>query len=152
MNLIKYDNKCIQIECIDGKTYEGICSHNSKDYNYHEYGRDEESLVIFHFLFYKDDIKKISIIDKFTNDFGEIEIETAKDPSLLEQALEDEEDVHVYRLLCYLETIDLSNRIINLLKGLIKYNENDKIVQKAKELINNKRDDRNGYRKRGTKD
>ena len=75
MTLKKYDNKLVQIDCIDGKIYEGICSYNSKDYTFHEYGRNEDSIQIFHFLFYKDDIIKINIIDKFTNEYGEIEID-----------------------------------------------------------------------------
>ncbi len=136
----KYDNKLVKINCIDGKTYEGICSYNSKDYTLHEYGKEEESLEIFHFLFYKGDINEIKTIDNFSNIYGEIEIETASDTSLLEQALEDEDDIHVYRLLCYLDTIELNNDIIILLKNLIKYNENNKIVEKASEIINKRKE------------
>ena len=76
--LKKYDNKLVQIKCIDGKIYEGVSTYNSQDYTFHEYGKDEESLEIFHFLFYKNDIKKINIIDKFSEPFGEIEISTVK--------------------------------------------------------------------------
>ena len=139
-SLRKYDNKLVRIKCIDGKTYEGVCSYNSKDYTFHEYGKNEDSIEIFHFLFYKDDIKKIDIIDGFSNVYGEIELETASDISLLEQAIDDEDDIHLYRLLCYLDTIDLSNDIILLLKNLIKYNENEKIVKKAKEIINKEKE------------
>ena len=140
MTLKKYDNKLVQIDCIDGKIYEGICSYNSKDYTFHEYGRNEDSIQIFHFLFYKDDIIKINIIDKFTNEYGEIEIETAKDIDLLEQAIEDEDDIHVYRLLCYLDTIKICDKCIELLKKVIKYNENEKVVKKAKEIISKRKE------------
>ena len=46
MKLNKFDNKKVKIECIDGNTYEGLCSYNSLDYNFHEFGRDEECLQI----------------------------------------------------------------------------------------------------------
>ena len=139
-NLKKYDSELVKIKCIDGKTYEGICSYNSNDYTFHEYGRDEESIEIFHFLFYKRDIEKIDIIDKFTKDFGEIEIETACDANLLEQAIDDEDDIHLYRLLCYMDTIDLNNDTILLLKRLIKNNDNEKIVKKANEILNKRKE------------
>ena len=57
INLKKYDNKLVRIKCNDGKIYEGNCIYNSSDYTFHEFGRDEESLEIFHFLFYKDNIE-----------------------------------------------------------------------------------------------
>lgn len=136
MNLIKYDNKCVRIICIDGKTYEGNCQYNSKDYCLHEFGRNEESLDIFHFMFYKKDIKKITIIDKFTEKYGEIEKATCKDMDLLEQALDsDEDDIHVYRLLLCLEDNKITPEIVKMLNQLIKYSENKKIVNKASEII-----------------
>ena len=136
MNLKKYDNKCVRVHCIDGKIYEGICSYDYPDYCFHEYGKDEEAIEILHFLFYKSDIKKIEIIDKFTEPFGEIEIETVNDFDLLEQALEDEEDEHTYRILLCLETAKLNDKIINLLRNLVKYNSNKKIINKAKSIVN----------------
>lgn len=139
INLKKYDNKLVRIKCNDGKIYEGNCIYNSSDYTFHEFGRDEESLEIFHFLFYKDNIEKIDIIDNFTELFGEIEIETANDIDLLEQALDfDEDDRHVYRILCYLNTIEINDEIKGLLEKLIKYNQDKKIINKANELINKK--------------
>ena len=147
MNLKKYDNKLVQITCTDSKVYEGICSYNNKDYCFHEFGRSEESLEIFHFLFYKCDITKIKLINKFSEPFGEIEKETCEDIDLLEQALDfDEDDIHVYRVLCYLETIEIDDEIIKLLKKLAKENYNKEIITKAKELI--KRGNNNEYRKR----
>ena len=137
MNLKKYDQKYVKIECIDGKIYEGFSTYNSLEYTFHEYGKNEESLEIFHFLFYKKDIKKIAIIDKFSKPFGEIENETASDIDLLEQALDfDEDTVHVYRLLCYLETIEINDEIKYLLKNLIKYNTNEKIINKVNKILN----------------
>ena len=139
MKLKKYDNKLVRIICIDGKIYEGIATYNSRDYSLHEFGKDEESIEIFHFLFYKDDIKKVCVIDKFSEPFGEIEISTANDIDLLEQALDiDEDDIHVYRLLTYLESIKLNSKIIGLLENIIKYSRNEEIVNKTKEILKRK--------------
>lgn len=143
MNLKKYDRKHIQIIDNDGTVYEGIGNYNDCEYCYHEYGRNEECLDIFSFLFYKSDIKKIISLDnnntlygKFNEPYGEIEKIIAKEgTNWIEDALESEEDEHVYRLLLCIEDNGVNNEIINLLKKLIKYNENEKIIKKAKEMI-----------------
>ena len=110
MNLRKYDSKLVQIECIDGKTYEGICEYNNQEYCYHEFGREEDSLEISYILFYKSDINRIKIIPSFTDPFGEIEKEIFEEGIVfIEQVFESEENVHIYRLLCYLETKKLDN-------------------------------------------
>lgn len=144
MNLKKYDNKCVRIKCIDGKIYEGICSYDFRDYCFHEYGKDEEALEILHFLFYKSDIEKIESLEnvngpfgRFSEPFGEIEKETVKDFDLLEQALDDEENEHIYRILLCLEKNELNEKIIDLLRKLIKYNDDDIINKKAHEIIDN---------------
>ena len=46
MKLKKYDNKCVRILDIFGNEYEGNCVYNDREYNYHEFGRDEECLQI----------------------------------------------------------------------------------------------------------
>ena len=136
MNLKKYDGKLVQIiSKHDNKIYEGICEYNSKEYCYHEFGREEESLEIFHFLFYKCDIEKIKEINKFTQKYSEIEKETVSDIALLEQGLDDEDDIIIYRLLSCLEDIELNGDILNLLENLIKNNKDKRIINKAKELI-----------------
>ena len=136
MKLSRYDNKCVRIDCIDGKIYEGICEYDSRDYCYHEFGRDEEALEILHFLFYKCDIKKIKILKEFSEPYGEIEKETCQDMNLLEQALDsEEEDIHVYRILLCLEESKITSDIIKLLKNLVKYSSSDKIKEKANKLI-----------------
>ena len=76
MKLSKYDNKCIKILDKFGYEYEGNCSYCGKEYNYHEYGRNEESLQILNYMFYKDTIKKIIVLDNgFIDDYGLIEKE-----------------------------------------------------------------------------
>ena len=67
MNLKKYDDKCVQIKCVDGKTYEGICFYNSRDYCFHEFGRDEDCLQIMYTLFYQGDIEKIRSLENEIN-------------------------------------------------------------------------------------
>ena len=135
MKLSRYDNKRVRIDCIDGKIYEGICYYDSPDYCFHEFGREEEALEILYILFYKSDIKKITILKEFTEAYGEIEIMIADDMDLLEQTLECEENEHIYRLLLCLEERKLNNEIIALLKNTIKYNTDKKIIKKAKEII-----------------
>ncbi len=143
MKLSKYDNKCVKITCVDGKIYEGICQYNSHDYCYHEFGKDEEALEILHLLFYNSDIIKIRSIEnhhgpygKFSEPFGEVEIVTANDFDLLEQALDiDENEEHIYRILLCLENMKINDDIVKLLNNLVKYNYDDKIINKAKELI-----------------
>jgi len=48
-----YDGRLIRLTDASGAVYEGICAHNSADYNEHEFGVYEEGIEIFHFLFYK---------------------------------------------------------------------------------------------------
>ena len=57
--LKKYDNKKVRILCIDGNTYEGLCEYNSRDYDYHEFGRDEESLQLMVYLFLATDYESL---------------------------------------------------------------------------------------------
>ena len=70
MNLIKYDNKCIRLVDGLGNVYEGIARYDSRDYNFHEYGKDEESIQMSHTIFFKFVIKKIEIIDSFSDKYG----------------------------------------------------------------------------------
>jgi hypothetical protein len=46
MRLNKYDDKCIKIIDIFGNIYEGNCTYCCREYNLHEFGRDEECLQI----------------------------------------------------------------------------------------------------------
>ena len=101
MNLKKYDNKCVQITYVDGKTYEGMCQYNCNEYCFHEFGVDEECLEMLCTLFYKSGIKKIVSLEKhhgpygkFTEKYGELEksiIESGND--MIEEAFESEEQV-----------------------------------------------------------
>ena len=56
--LTKYNNKCIRLVDDFGDIYEGVAHYNSRDYNFHEYGEDEESIQMSHTISFKSFIKK----------------------------------------------------------------------------------------------
>ena len=68
MNLKKYDNKCVRIIDTDDNIFEGNCIFNSKEYNEHEYGMNEDSLQILNISFYKSYIKSIEILKELRKD------------------------------------------------------------------------------------
>jgi hypothetical protein len=109
MNLKKFDNKCVQITDTDNKIYEGNCYFNDKEYNEHEYGRNEDSLQILNIIFYKSDIKKIKLIENLSStDYGNLE-ELIIDSGLdfIEDAFDSEDKVHIERLIrCIKDNIE----------------------------------------------
>ena len=149
MNLSKYDNKCIQLTDFKDDIYEGYCRHNSKDYTYHEFGVEEESVQITCVLFYKSQIKKIKSLEnnrglygKFTSKYGKLEeviVEGGAD--LVEEILDSEEEEHLLRTIKYFNEVWLpknreneeTKKIIDLLKKYDKYIDN----QEVKEYIKN---------------
>ena len=70
MNLKSFDDKCVKITTISGEVYEGIVSHCGKDYVYHEYGQNEEALLLVPILFYKSDIADIVSLEDVNGSFG----------------------------------------------------------------------------------
>ncbi len=153
LKLSKCDNKIVRIECTNGEIIEGICSYNSNEYNEHEYGRNEEGIQIVNFLFYKSDIRKIEVIDSFSEPYGMLEELIVKEGiDSITDVLFDEEKEHVYRLLEYLNnyfktheknTFHHLNNLIKYLNKLLTYNErvdtdiqeNIKINKKINELL-----------------
>ena len=140
MKLDKYDNKRVRITTDNNDIYEGIVYHNSKDYNYHEYGVNEEGLQMIYFLFYKSQIKKVEIIDKYTSSYGRFEIETVDDSlDFIDEVLYSEEDESIYRLLVYLKTcidkLDYKEKLKDLLKKSLKYNTNKDINLLLEDLL-----------------
>lgn len=100
MKLLKYDNKLV---CINNE-YEGYATYNHNEYNFHEYGRDEESIEISHIMFYKSDIDSIKIIKDFSGPYSKIEELISEDEDMVEQALEEDEDeIQKSRLLDFIE-------------------------------------------------
>ena len=129
MKLNKYDNKCIRLYTKDGLVYEGICTYHNKDYIEHEYGFSSDALIMSSVLFYNDEIKKVEVIDEFTDKYG-----------LVEDVLESEDDISIYRLLLCLEDNlnDYSDEdieeLIPYFESLIKYNKDEKIVELSRRL------------------
>ena len=141
MKLKNYDDKLVRITAIDGNVYEGISYHNSKDYDFHEFGVNEESLQIVCFIFYKSDIKKVEVIDEFSDKYGLLEKEIFESGiDFIEEVFESEEDEHKYRLLLYIEdNLDNFNidktEMIKQLNTLIKYNNNENVKTEANKLL-----------------
>ncbi len=141
MKLNKYDNKRVRIILDNNDIFEGIVQYNSKDYNYHEYGKNMDGLQMICFLFYKNQIKDIEIIDNYTSSYGKLEIETIEDGmDLIDEVLYSEEDEAIYRLLVCIEDnlvkIDYKEELFNLLKYIIKFYNNKKIINKIKSILN----------------
>ena len=61
MKLSDYDNQTVRITLKDGMVFEGYSVHNSSDYDFHEFGRNEQSLQIDDWLFFRRDIKSVEI-------------------------------------------------------------------------------------------
>lgn len=141
MNIKKYDNKLVRITDIFNEEYEGICSYNNKDYNYHEYAKNEESLVIEYIMFFKSLIKKVEEINDFSDKYGHLEEIVVEDGNdIIEEVFDSEEDIHILRLLHYIKDntskINDKDGLIKLLENLVKYNENENIINEANIIKN----------------
>ena len=138
MNLKRYDNKYIRLVDGLGDIYEGVARHDSRDYNFHEYGKDEESIQMSHTIFFKSFIKKIDIIDSFSDKYGLLEeslLESGMD--MVDEVLTSEDDISINRLLLCLEdkikSLSKSDRdeLMNILDTFIKYNDYENNVKEA---------------------
>ncbi len=152
-DLKKYDGLCVRIIDSNGDAFDGICCHNSEEYDEHEYGKSEESLQIENFLFFERDIKEIQILEdksgpygRFLDPYGKLEIMTVEDGiDSIEDVLFSEEDAHVIRLLnCLEEYLDPNSglavsdyeEIIEALRKLLEVNSNIAIQEKAWKILN----------------
>lgn len=138
MDLRKYDEKYVRIEDGLGAIYEGVARYDSRDYNFHEYGKDEESIQMSHTIFFKSFIKKIDIIDSFSDKYGLLEeslIESGMD--MVDEVLDSEEDISITRLLfCIEDRINILSKnekdeLIKILDVFIKNNDNKTNVDEA---------------------
>ena len=141
MNLKKYDNKRVRFIDYENNIIEGISEYYTKEMSECIYGINSECLKITCFLFRKEEIKDISIIDEFSAPYGNIEKWAVEDGmDLVDEVLYSEEDEHVYRLLlCIEDKLDSINYQKELIKELIsffKYNENKKIAKELEKLMN----------------
>lgn len=136
MNLQKYDNKLIQIIDNQNNKYEGICEYYNQEYSFHEYGKDEDCLEIFGFLFYKKDIKKIKCIRNYTSKYSNIEKIIVDDGiDSIKEAFESEENDYIYRILLYLEENIINDKIKKELIELANHNTDNRIHNKVNELL-----------------
>lgn len=145
MKIDKYNDKCIRITTDYGEVFEGICTHNDKEYMFHEFGVNEEALQFPNLLVYKSQIKKIENLENINGPYGhfsepygrleEIAVEDGID--MIEEVFFGECNEHIYRLLLCLENNKPkeTKELITMLESLIKYNEDDAIKEKAKELV-----------------
>ena len=146
MKLSKFDNKCIRLEDIFGDVYEGVCSYNNRDYNMHEYGKDEECLQMSHIIFFKSLIKNVSSLENvsgpygnFSSKYGKLEeVVIDSDLDLVDEVFDSEDDISIIRLIYCLEdkidSIEDKNKLLNLVNNLIKYNKNTEILDEANKL------------------
>ena len=151
MKLSKYDEKCIQLITTDGTVYEGACTYNNSEYGECVFGRAEESLEIFNFLFYKSEIKYVKELDSqqglfghFNTPYGTVEkliVEDGLDG--IEDALDCEQDENTIRLLRYLNVLKRSgdpayttikDGVEELVDGIIEYNTNPEVLSEANNL------------------
>jgi hypothetical protein len=135
MKLVKFHGKLVRITDINNNQYEGICLHNNEEFNECEYGIDEESLDILCIKFYKHDIKKVELINNFSEEYGYLEesiVEFGDD--LIEEVFESEENEHIYRLLkCIVDKRIKVDK--ELLLNLLKYNNDERIISLVKLLL-----------------
>lgn len=142
MKLSNFDDKIVRLEDIFGNTYEGIAIYNNEEYNYHEYGNNEESIVLDNIMFFKSLILNVEEIKDFSNKYGYLEEEVIEAGiDIIDEVLDSEDNISIYRLLlCIKDKLDTfyeKEELFKLLDRLIKYNDDKKNIELAKEILNN---------------
>ncbi len=144
MDLAKYDGECVRITLNDGEVYEGVCMHDPAEYIAHEIGGDEDALEMSQWIFYNSQIYSVEIIgeDGFSAPYGRLEEETLKDGfDLTDEVLTCEEPISVLRMLCCIEAkAALDEKLEKSLESLIEYNDDERITEKAREILALRRD------------
>ena len=107
MNLRRFDGKCVMITTVTGEVYEGVVSYCDREYVFHEYGKNQEALLLTPILLYKNvisDIKSLEDADgpfgHFSEKYGLLEkkcLEWGTD--LIEEVFESEDDIQILRML-----------------------------------------------------
>ncbi len=105
MKLCKFDGKRVRVTTVWGDVFDGVCSHNSADYNEHEFGVAEEGLQLCSLLLYKSQIKRVELLKNgFPTPFGKLEELAVEDGvDIIEEIFLSEDDDHILRLLRCLE-------------------------------------------------
>ena len=146
MKLSKFDGLRVRVTTVWGDVIDGICQHNSAEYNEHEFGPHEEGLQFPSLLLYKRDIKKVRLLkDGFPTPFGKLEELAVEDGAdIIEEVFLCEEDEHILRLLrCLEQQLDPAKQpqlpereeILDLIRQLHKYTHNPEIMEKADRLL-----------------
>ena len=152
MDLSRFEGKPVRVTDKFGTVYEGICSHNSIDYDEHEFGVSEEALQFPAVLVWKSIIVSVESLEDvdgpyghFSAPFGEIEeIAFQEGPSLIDEILFCEEDQMVIRILNCIEhhfcTLgeplpEWKDELTDLLKQLPWFTEDLTILEKSDKLI-----------------
>ena len=107
MELKSFDNKCVRLCTASGEAYEGIVSYCGREYVFHEYGCDQEALLLSPMLFYKDDIVNVISLEAVDGPFGHYSekygllekkcLEWGSD--MIEEVLASEDDTQILRML-----------------------------------------------------
>ena len=144
-DLSVYDDKLVRVMDTDGNAFEGIAMYCSPDYCMVEYGRCEAALQIGTLLIYRSTILNVETPEDFTAPFGTLEESTVEaGMDLVDEALEDEEDVHVVRMLrCLAHHLDPqtgsgfsgSEKLRAPLQSLQKWRESDEIRELARQVL-----------------
>ena len=144
-NLSLYDGKLVRLTDTEGNGFEGIAQYCSPDYCMVEYGECEAALQIGTFLFYRGTIVNVELPDDFSAPFGTLEEMTFEDGmDLVDEALEDEEDVHVIRMLrCLAHHLDPETgsglpgqeELRDPLQSLLKWRESEEIRELARQVL-----------------
>lgn len=152
MDLSLFDGKCVRITDTSGDAYDGICSYNSDEYDYHEFGRDEDGLQIEFFLFYRSDISSVESLEdhegpygRFLDPYGKLEETAVEDGfDIIEDVLFSEENEHVVRMLNCLDKyldpnygceLPCRKEVLDALGELLRVNNDKEIQEKAKRLL-----------------
>ena len=107
MELKSFDDKCVRILTASGEVYEGIVSYCGREYVFHEYGCDQEALLLNPMLFYQDDIVSVISLEEVDGPFGHYSekygllekkcLEWGSD--MIEEILTSEDDTQILRML-----------------------------------------------------
>lgn len=63
MKINSFNDVFVRLETIDGQLFDGEAAHESVSYCEHEYGRAEDALNIDHWVFYRSDIRSVTLLE-----------------------------------------------------------------------------------------
>ena len=124
MNLKKYDNKRVRFIDYENNIIEGISEYYTKEMADAIYGIDSECLKITCFLFRKEEINNITIIDEFTNPYSRLEEIAVEDGmDLVDEILySDKVRINLYYLNHYSFKKDIQMILCTVLGKKMMYN------------------------------